>query len=121
LRYECLNASWFGNLFDARRQIESWRGHYNTNRPHSSLGYRTPEQSALSRAAGPCSAGVGQGLKRRPLAPRPHPRSNRGANRRELSYAQMNGFGRKVIHNLPSDPFATELRNGVRRTCHCTV
>jgi putative transposase len=60
LREECLNASWFRNLFDARRQIESWRGHYNTDRPHSSLGYRTPEEfAALSRAAGHCIAEVG--------------------------------------------------------------
>ena len=29
LRVECLNASWFRNLFDARRQIENWRRHYN--------------------------------------------------------------------------------------------
>lgn len=41
LREECLNASWFRNLFDARRQIEAWRRHYNTVRPHSSLGYQT--------------------------------------------------------------------------------
>ncbi len=46
LREECLNVSWFRNLFDARRQIETWRGHYNTDRPHSSLGYRTPEEFA---------------------------------------------------------------------------
>jgi putative transposase len=58
-----LQVSWFLNLFDARRQIETWRGHYNTDRPHSSLGYRTPlEFAALSRAAGQCSAGVGQGI-----------------------------------------------------------
>jgi transposase InsO family protein len=41
-----VKVSWFRNLFDARRQIETWRGHYNTERPHSSLGYRTPEQFA---------------------------------------------------------------------------
>jgi putative transposase len=51
LREECLRVSWFPNLFDARRQIETWRGHYNTDRPHSSLGYRTPEEfAALNRA-----------------------------------------------------------------------
>ena len=59
LREECLNISWFRNLFDARRQIEFWRSHYNTDRPRSSLGYRTPEEfAALSRAAGRCSAEV---------------------------------------------------------------
>lgn len=33
LREECLNVSWFLNLFDARRQIETWRLHYNAARP----------------------------------------------------------------------------------------
>jgi putative transposase len=71
LREECLNVSWFRNLFDARRQIEAWRGHYNTDRPHSSLGYRTPQEfAALSRAAGQFSAGVGQGVSN--ADPLPH-------------------------------------------------
>lgn len=43
-RDECLNASWFRNLFDARRKIASWQDDYNQNRPHSSLGYRTPNE-----------------------------------------------------------------------------
>jgi len=71
LREEFLNVSWFRNLFDARRQIETWRGHYNTDRPHSSLGYRTPEEfAALSRAAGQSIAGVGQGASN--ADPLPH-------------------------------------------------
>lgn len=44
LRDECLNVSWFWNLFDARRKISAWQQDYNTGRPHSSLGYRTPEE-----------------------------------------------------------------------------
>jgi putative transposase len=46
LREECLNVSWFQNLFDARRKIAAWRKEYNKERPHSSLGYRTPEEFA---------------------------------------------------------------------------
>ena len=46
LRDECLNASWFHNLSDAKRKIEKWREEYNRERPHSSLGYRTPEEYA---------------------------------------------------------------------------
>ena len=46
LREECLNASWFMNLADARAKIESWRQEYNADRPHSSLDYRTPEEFA---------------------------------------------------------------------------
>lgn len=45
-RDECLNANWFVNLADAKRKIESWRVEYNTERPHSSLGYRTPAEFA---------------------------------------------------------------------------
>ena len=46
LRDECLNASWFRNLWDARRQISEWRSEYNQRRPHSALNYRTPEEFA---------------------------------------------------------------------------
>jgi len=28
--------------------VESWRRHYNEERPHSSLGYRTPSEFALA-------------------------------------------------------------------------
>ena len=45
-RDECLNASWFENLADARRKIEAWRVDYNQHRPHSSLAYRTPAEFA---------------------------------------------------------------------------
>jgi len=45
-RDECLNASWFVNLADAKRKIESWRVEYNGERPHSSLAYRTPAEFA---------------------------------------------------------------------------
>jgi putative transposase len=44
LRDECLNENWFLTLEHARRIIEKWRIDYNTERPHSSLGYRTPEE-----------------------------------------------------------------------------
>ncbi|AXC10097.1 Mobile element protein [Acidisarcina polymorpha] len=46
LRDECLNTSWFWNLFDARRKISAWRTEYNSRRPHSSLAYRTPDEFA---------------------------------------------------------------------------
>jgi len=46
MREECLNVSWFGNLFEARERIAVWRREYNEERPHSSLGYRTPEEFA---------------------------------------------------------------------------
>ena len=36
------------NIADTRRTIESWRIHYNTIRPHSSLGNQTPEQFRIA-------------------------------------------------------------------------
>ena len=42
LRDECLNSEIFFTLKEAKVLIESWRHHYNTVRPHSSLGYRPP-------------------------------------------------------------------------------
>jgi putative transposase len=56
LRDECLNTSWFWNLFDARRKIEAWRQDYNSQRPHSSLGYRTPDEFARQLAPSPSSS-----------------------------------------------------------------
>ena len=49
---ECLRVSWFGNLFEARRRIVAWQKEYNQERPHSSLGYRTPEEFAREAATG---------------------------------------------------------------------
>ena len=42
-RDECLNREWLLNLREARGVIEDWRQHYNTERPHSRLGYLSPE------------------------------------------------------------------------------
>ena len=42
LRDELLNGEIFYTLQEAQVIIESWRRHYNTVRPHSSLGYRPP-------------------------------------------------------------------------------
>ena len=46
LRDECLNENWFLSLKEAKRVIEKWRNHYNTKRPHSSLGGLTPSELA---------------------------------------------------------------------------
>lgn len=54
-RDECLNVSWFRNLWEAREKVETWRREYNQVRPHSSLGYRTPEAFAAEGAAPPAS------------------------------------------------------------------
>jgi putative transposase len=50
LRDECLNAHWFLSLADARAKIEAWRRHYNESRPHTSLGWLTPNEYAAAAA-----------------------------------------------------------------------
>ncbi len=47
LRDELLNGEIFYTLKEAQIVIENWRHHYNTVRPHSSLGYRPPAPEAL--------------------------------------------------------------------------
>jgi len=42
LRDELLNGEIFYSLKEAQIIIESWRRHYNTIRPHASLGYKPP-------------------------------------------------------------------------------
>jgi putative transposase len=49
-REECLNEHWFLTLDDARETIENWRLDYNRVRPHSSLGYLTPEEFRMGCA-----------------------------------------------------------------------
>ena len=55
LRDECLNVSWFRNLWQARVRIDAWRKEYNSARPHSSLGYKTPQAFRESFAPSPRS------------------------------------------------------------------
>ena len=48
LRDELLNGEIFYSLAEAKVPIEAWRRHYNTVRPHSSLGYRPPAPEAAT-------------------------------------------------------------------------
>jgi putative transposase len=78
LREECLNEHVFVSLEDARRKIEQWRIEYNQERPHSSLGYLTPEEfaakdqmsSAIARTAWPADQELA-GAAQRALASDP--------------------------------------------------
>jgi len=47
LRDELLNGEIFYTLQEAKVLIENWRQHYNTIRPHSSLGYRPPAPATI--------------------------------------------------------------------------
>jgi putative transposase len=59
LRDELLNGEVFYSLKEAQVVIEQWRRHYNTVRPHSSLGYRPPAPEVIMPVAA------------QPVAPRP--------------------------------------------------
>ena len=48
-RDECLNREWFANLGEAQTLVEHWRHHFNHERPHSSLNYRTPAEAGQYR------------------------------------------------------------------------
>ena len=64
LRDELLKGEIFYTLKEAKMVIESWRRHYNTARPHSSLGYKPPAPEAVlwpaaqSRPAPPTTPAV---------------------------------------------------------------
>ena len=47
LRDELLDREIFDTVLEAKVLIERWRVHYNTVRPHSSLGYRPPAPEAV--------------------------------------------------------------------------
>lgn len=69
-RDECLNENWFISLAEARDKIETWRLHYNEERPHSALGYRTPADFAGRENASRRWGGV---LRSPPAHAGPHP------------------------------------------------
>ncbi|BBK33412.1 putative transposase [Stella humosa] len=70
LRDELLNETLFVSLPHTRATLEDWRRHYNQRRPHSSLGWLTPEAYAdtLSSGAAGRGAALRQGSTPRPLA-----------------------------------------------------
>ena len=70
LRNELLNGEIFYTLQEAQVIIESWRRHYNTVRPHSSLGYRPPAPEAFIPAP-PASQSGSATPGALSLAPRP--------------------------------------------------
>ena len=47
LRDELLNGEVFYTLKEAQIIIEMWRKHYNTERPHSALGYKPPAPQSI--------------------------------------------------------------------------
>jgi len=48
LRDEVLNQEMFGSVTEARVLVERWRQEYNSEHPHSSLGYLSPDEYAAT-------------------------------------------------------------------------
>ncbi|MDP7179292.1 MAG: transposase [Verrucomicrobiota bacterium] len=70
LRDELLNGEILYSLYEAQVLIEAWRRHYNTIRPHSSLGYRPPAPQTVlpHRGDPPFAADRLQATRRSPYA-----------------------------------------------------
>ena len=50
LKYECVFLNAFETGSEARTGIGRWIGYYNTNRPHSTFGGRTPHEVYVTQA-----------------------------------------------------------------------
>ena len=59
LRDELLDREIFYTVLEAKVLIERWRVHYNTQRPHSALGYRPPAPQAILAAPAAAHAAPG--------------------------------------------------------------
>ena len=68
MRDELLNESLFLDLDQARQMIIAWVADYNTRRPHSSLGYKTPAAYADHLTATGHHAALHDGSARCPVA-----------------------------------------------------
>ena len=56
LRDALLNSEIFYSLAEAKVIIEAWRRYYNTERPHSSLGYKPPAPEAIAWPSKPAGS-----------------------------------------------------------------
>ena len=74
-RDECLSLEWFRSRAEAKVLIEEWRRHYNEVRPHSSLGYLTPN-AFVTQGARPAPVMQRAGTLRYVGPPRPGPLLN---------------------------------------------
>ena len=77
MRDELLNETLFTSLAHAREKIAAWIDDYNTDRPHSSLGYATPAAFAADlKKQGAASLRIAGGYATQPLASPAHMGNN---------------------------------------------
>ena len=73
LRDEFLALEVFESLPAARRLTTLWKDDYNHQRPHSSLGYRTPAEFAACATSSPATPALQQHTRREETVPVPQP------------------------------------------------
>ena len=78
LRVECLNQEVFYSAKHAQVLLDDWRNFYNARRPHSSLGYRTPDEFAEQARGRPADPLCGNPTAN--VAVRPSPGQERKAD-----------------------------------------
>jgi putative transposase len=83
LRDEFLNGEIFYSMKEIRILAERWRVHYNTVRPHSSLGYRPPAPENQNRVWG--------SGKQNALPTSPHPRRRLLDQKRSCATLTLHG------------------------------
>jgi len=71
LRDELLDGEIFYTLAEAKIIVESWRRHFNTVRPHGSLGYKPPAPEVFVPAITARAAAQNRPATPLALAPRP--------------------------------------------------
>ena len=74
MRDELLNEPLFFGIDHAREAVARWTHIYNTERPHSALGYQAPAVFAAKLTAMDDQLRASEQLRRSPIAPSAQPR-----------------------------------------------
>ncbi len=117
----------FGAIGELQAALDRWVGHYNTERPHQSLGMRPPAER-LALATGPVLevvqsvAAVATNGQRRAASPRADLRSagvQRWVNQRGL--IRLAGFGYRVPIVLAGEPVEAVVTDNLVQIYHRDV
>jgi putative transposase len=110
VRDELLNGEIFYSLAEARVVIEGWRQHYNTIRPHPSLGYKPPAREVV---LWPASTAIAEHAVAPDVAPKPTMHQKRDPGPPDgAGHAQPNRHDAAHVEKpsgfLPSPPSCSE-------------
>lgn len=94
LRDELLNETLFSSMAHARVVLQTWRNDYNTNRPHSRIGWLTPVEYA--RKFTPRRDQALRSMRRSAPATHTHPHADFGQTNRGSEFKPGKKRGGKV-------------------------